>query len=618
MTNLVAGPDILEQLKALNESWCMDVGPNRDDGSKAADGNARVDEQQVIDSDKEKQKVPLTPLEKARNAISQMLSPLASSSEITTATTKDCIVPYLFSALHETSAGSKLEKDEEKESRSSKTPLPSYIQKNSIELRQMEWHVVLILELLCAPQSTIAEECSQNPVTIHALSSAIVLHREEKFRRKNKKKDQKKKKKKRKKDKTNPAASVAILSVKEKEQLLLDHLVDVLSRAPFLLPRDVPMSQFLNTRVLSSDKLFWERMPLFVKHIYEAFEIPNPYIQKPNDDKDKSLLLDSVLETKNRVDSAEGTKNDADRDAILAAKKRKSSREKLQAIAKNKKRQRLASLTSKKKHRGSHFHRNLDDISKLLDKTKLKERKSSSNNFTTTNRHQDKTRGRAKSQDGKFQDRSKRSSKMSNSRHQTNVDDLLTDPPATISHHKRKNKHLNPNAIPSDSSDSTKSNTTEFLLMTPRKTVHSDTSRIIGETPVPTSTDRRLQTVVGETPIAGNHSRAFQSTVGETPTSFHSTPMSSEYRPPPFLSPPTLSSPMKLPTSAEESTKQPVKLFGLLKRTNKIASRGSKMATNKNSVQELSLAGNKNGGKRKASGTSSIDTARAFLRSKTL
>jgi hypothetical protein len=388
------------------------------------------------------------------------------------------------------------------------------------------------------------------------------------------------------------------------------------------------------------------------------------------------LLLSSVHDEK----PVGGKKKHAD-DAT-SAKERKPSREKLDAAAKNKKRQRLASLTSKKKHRGSHFHRNLDDISKLLDKKKkntllsktcgkmaiaksdagrstLKERKATSNNLRTTNTQhrsnrndptvrkkmgsqtknkntlkRDRNRGVAETNAKRDKaDRSREASKKLEAKgasEESSIEAPSTARIDAILDKKRKNSEQKTNHTSNSSSCSNETSNAEFLPMTPRRIVRSDTTLVVGETPVPKGNGMRFEAVVGETPVPGNGPRSLQTNAGETPTyennKLGATPMSSA----PFFSPPVLPSPINFPTAspAENTTippKQPVKLFGLLKRTNSIGSRGKlrnwngtlhdRVAAN-NSVKTLSAAETKNGGKRKANDSSSIDKARAFLRSK--
>ena len=594
-----ADSGILEELKALNESWCRSISPDKDETSNGTDSKSNGQE----DGNPKKKKAPLTPLEKARNAISK----LPPSS--------DSIVPYLFSSLHATTKDvNNTSQDATSATPSSQSPPDTEkVSENDYKLRQMEWHVVLVLELLCASQSR--DGLVSMPAVLDELVASIRLHREEQSRTKHQKLDKRKKKKKKRKREPSPT----ILSQEEKEKLLLNHMIEVLSRAPFLLPRTIPLSQFLNTNVLS-DKTLWKNLPNVVSYIYQAFEIPNPHLKKP---KDRSMLLgSSVLDPNIVIDSTErdstipkaSKKKNVD---VEASKKRKT--EKLQNIAKTKKRQRLASLTSKKKHRGSHFHRNLDDISKLLDKTQsksalsasrgksklgrndksatLKERKSNTDNSKSA---LSAKAGRAetnKLNPDKNQKsvRSKRPLNATVLRRKDNIDDLLADPTAKRSSTNHKAANGNPSKKSSTSNQST---TVDALPMTPRRKVRSDAeSRIINETPVPSSSGRRM--VVGETPVPAD-----RTTVAETPTydnRFGSTPISSA----PFFSPPPLLSPMTLPTpSVEETTKQPVKLFGLLKRTNSITSRG-RMET-----------GMKGGAKNRAQSTSSIDKGLAFLRSK--
>ncbi len=561
---------ILAKLKSLHKTWCMDGGDHEIDA-------AGIDQQQTS----------LTPLENARTTISKLP---ASSNGL--------IVPCLFSALHKGNRSSTPQTPEPADKNKAST--------NEYTLRQMEWHVVLILELWsCASLSGRKTDITD------ALSSAILLYREEQSRQNSDNADKKKKKKKKKRKKDKKDSKKTILSEPEKERLVLDHLVHLLSRVPFLLPRDVPLSRFLKNRILSSNRLFWERSPRTVSHIYETFEIPNPCLKK----KEKSPT--AKKDVKKKEDD-------------VAAKKRKS--EKLLAMAKSKKRQRLALLSTKRpKYQGSHFHGNRDDLSKLLDKKKpktslskgnsLSQRKSSSSKITTTNNtnkrqrfekvdptpsvrkkadHQGKNKGNIRDENKinsekvrKSQDRPKRP-KPSGGR--TSIDAILADPIARVP----QNKSAKTNATTRNNVNvqGNKSSITEVLPMTPRKS--ADTARVIGETPVkegnftpvPKSTARL---VVGETPVPNNLSKVV---VGETPTyenNFRSTPTS------PFFSPPVLPSPSKL-EECKLPSKQPVKLFGLLKRTNNVGLNAPKGLSKKPAMKR----------------TSSIDNARAFLRQKSL
>ena len=443
----MAGSDavtiVLAQLKALNRTWCIDGNNSLDqkDGSTTAGtddvvktGNNTNKRQQLDPKNKQQTTATLTSLEKARIAISKL--PPATSSTDETTTTKSLIVPYLFSALNEKYENDTNDatKDEKTVSSSLQTP-PSGTNNNTVtssrneyELRRMEWHIVLLLELWSCT--------SRKSMVLDALAVSILLYRDQsrqKSTRNNTK--QKKKSKKRKKDKkrdpkNSTSSATIILSEKEKETLFLDHLVQVLSRAPFLLPRDVSLSEFLTDRILTRERLFWERLRHIVSHIYESFDTSNPFVDEGQNDRgdigiDGSLLfLSSGLDDKKKNDDSKeqqqqhscslpgGDKKQkqhrADETTVTAAaaaaaaKKRKAaaSREKLQAIAKNKKRQRLASLTSSKKknHRGSHFSRNLGDISKLLETKKTKKTKpipSSSSHSSTRGKM-----GIANSEDG--------------------------------------------------------------------------------------------------------------------------------------------------------------------------------------------------------------------------
>jgi len=236
---------IVEQLKALNRAWCIDGGTNRKDGSTTADTDASTDSNDTVKrhiDHQNKQSAILTPLEKARIVILKLPPATSSSSSSSTdiTTNNAPIVPYLFSVLSEKDDNTKKVKDE-KNSSSSSHPLPPGTNKdmtNLHELRQMEWHVVLLLELWsCASQSTSNEGSPSKTVVLDALSVSILFYRDQ-SRQKERKTNKKKKRKRDKKNSKEPKASTAVMSEKEKETLFVDHLVQVLSCAPFLLTRD--------------------------------------------------------------------------------------------------------------------------------------------------------------------------------------------------------------------------------------------------------------------------------------------------------------------------------------------------------------------------------------------
>jgi hypothetical protein len=786
----MAGSDavtIVAKLQALNRTWCINGNGTTDqkDGSTTANivanignkTNKQQQQQQQLDPQiKQQTSATLTSLEKARIAISTLPTTTSSDTNETTATNAS-IVPHLFSALNEKYENDAEDamNDEKTLSSSVQTP-PSGTNNNAVtsnsneyELRQMEWHIVLLLELWSCASSQSSDK--EQSVVLDALAVSILSYRDQSRRNsRNNTKPKKKRKKRKKENKKNSqnnaiTTTTTILSETEQERLFLDHLVQVLSRAPFLLPRDVPLSEFLADRILTRERLFWERLCHIVSHIYESFDVSNPFVDDgQNDNGDigidgSLLLLSSGLDYKKKnEDSKEqqqqlhscslpggGKKKQQDRAdetsktaaaVAAAARKRKAaaSRGKLQAIAKSKKRQRLASLSSSKKknHRGSHFSRNLGDISKLLEtkktkKTKpissssslsnsstrgkmgiaksedgakatLKERKASSNNITTAtagHRHSKKVdisartkldrekkkkknsdmhRGNAEAkvkrgidvlQSGGRSKRPSPSKEVSLQAIHEQAAPLIDPMETTALDNKRKRNKPNDNTTNNNgisnrgnnNSGSNKSRNIEVLPMTPRRTIRSDATLVVGETPVP-STRRFEATVVGETPVPGNGSSGMLETmiVGETPTyennnsGFGSTPrsmLSSSSENFPFFSPPVLPSPTKLPSTAsvmaqdknftsmiplQPPQQQPVKLFGtvkLLKRTNSVGgSRGSGNMMMKNRSWDGNVQNhvvNKNGAAkalpaaaRKGDGSSSIDKARAFLRAKSL
>ena len=627
MTN--SDTEIVAQLKAFNRTWRVDVDAyNKDnkDESIAAGADARIGPNKNYLDQKGKKVMALSPLEKARTTISKLSH--ASGAAAATATTSVSIVQHLFAALSEAVNDTETAEDRTSSASSSKelTLGTNNLTNSNSKLRQIEWHIVLTLELWsCVSQSTPNEKFHFKLLVLDALTDSIMSYRDQ--LQKNDKtvinKNIKFKPRKRKKNKKDSKTSVTAKSEKEKETLLFDHLVQVLSRAPFLLPINFPLSEFLIKHIFIQERNFWKRLPYVVSHIFDAFEISNPYL-KPTEEvvervPEKSPLLPSGQKDENVHSNRRRKNNVTD---TTTAMKRKALKEKMETIAKNKKRQRLASLTSKKKRRGSHFHRNLDDISKLLDsknaktihhssssrkrvamnsrdgiEATLKERKVSENNPGTKS----------------SQNRSHRiglpaRKKMNNQRHRKNN-------PNSRGHSQGKNNDEVRQGEVTQSLGGNKN--TGVLPMTPRKSVRSDTSLVVGETPVPSCAGTRYEAVARETPVTRNDSATLNQIVGETPTndnSFGARAMSSSKYP--FLSPPSLPSPVKMHTDAlvEENAiplKQPLKLFGtvkLLKRTNSVGSRSKIQDRNFDSSSAV----------RRNDSSSSIDMARAFLRSKSL
>ena len=680
---------IAAQLQALNRTWCIDGRNAHEDGMTTGDTGVVVDGAGVIVSNnlkyhlhqKNKQMVTLTPLEKARLAISKFLPPTLSDK---TRGRIDFIVPYIFSVLAQSKDS--IRKDENNENKSPSTLKISSTSSdrnatNEYELRQMEWHIVLLLELWSCVSSSTDERSPSKIFVLETITISILFYRDQ-LRKKdmNGEKKKKKKRKKKKDSRKDPIGSAKTMSEKAKDTLFNDHLTQILSKAPFLLPSNVPFSEFLINRIFSSDRHFSERLQHVVSYVFETFEITNPFLSKAENDESENETNDTLLWLSSNTDKKtfDSTRNPFPGGEKIHAKetssdkKRKPSREKLQAITKNKKRRRLASLTSKKRNRGSHFHRNFDDISKLLERKKTKFAPSSSGgkkNIYNSDESAAATIEARKVGDKKFiptahQTYSKKAvpSIRKKIEHETktknhvsvkaanriNTENILKRsrsvqtnnefPKTDLSQRILRNRSENSTCytdIHDTNRSSNKGSNTEVLPMTPRKTVGSYTASVVGETPVP----RNSNTIVEETPVTSGLPRFSDNIVGETPTSENNsvtTPRmqsASDYHSFSLLA---LPSPTKLSastTSAEEtiiSRKQPAKLFGtvkLSKRTNSNASmgkvkkwegNGQYSVTNNAAAKSLSRTEVKSGFMRDGEGPSAIEKARAFLRSKTL
>lgn len=198
------------------------------------------------------------------------------------------------------------------------TPGVDSSEADSCLVRQIEWHITLLLELWILYGDVVLD--SSYPYILNLQESLA-----------------KKKKRKRKKKKPSIQASRD-----EKYFALLAHLTNILSRAAFFLPANVTLGSFLARKCLS--RHVWKSMPNVVSHILDQFEVPNPYIAKKDDDDD----VPKMLVRKKSVGKKQSTKK----------KSANLQKERPRLIAR--KRNRFG---------GSHFHGKIQDISKLLDKS---------------------------------------------------------------------------------------------------------------------------------------------------------------------------------------------------------------------------------------------------------
>jgi len=510
------------------------------------------------------------------------MSTLSSSVTSDTAHLTEFTVPFLFSVLQRNDKVIKHSTDD-----TTTTTSTSKNDINESQLKQIECHIVLILELWAAQ----TENDGRHSIFLDACVTSIlqldqsrndhgsVRNRPRlKKRKRNEKGDNaensaSKKKKETKKNKKSQVSKIVVVTAsnKDKEKVLLNHLVRLVSRAPFLLAIDTSLRDFLIGRCFNQ-KSHWERLPRVISYILDCFEVSNPY------------LLEKSLDEKPPV--------------MVTAQRKKSGEKKL-AIAKNKKKQRLVSLTTKKKRRGSHFHRNLQDISKLLDEKKAP-LSASTTNKNKSNRIDNTTTTTTTTTD--VASRHKRRKVNDQLHHVKTKNSLILTSNSGTSASLATTKSNN-------SSSKSNSNNNKTFIMTPQRSARSDNA-----------VDNEI--VVRETPIAGIAPQLLEIVAGETPTYVGTTPMSSDS----FMSPPVLPSPPTTSTSVETDNHppQPVKLFGtvkLPKRKETVSNNGRK----KSSENDIGSRGKiksyygKNQSHEKSEGNcpSSVHMARAYLRRRT-
>ena len=648
----VTKSDVVDQLKNLNKIWSSNsVAATTSDSTgiyKSPDINAN--------DIKQNQRKTRSPLEKA---ISKLSSVTSNNNYV-----KESIVPFLFSVLG---------RNNDKATSHSTTD-----DNNESELKQIQWHIVLILELWAAAQTSdndgrelqFLEACVTSVQKLDQSRNdhgSVRERRRSKKRQRNENGDHVEKKKKTKNNKRNRTSKATTLptSKKDKETILLDHLVRLMSRAPFLLPVSLSLRDFLIDCCLNR-KNHWERLPHVFKHIFLVFEITNPYLPKSQDDV-ISLFSSSFPDT----DPASVNKKPADEIPILTtAAQRKKSREKQLTLSKNKNKKRLVALTTKTKRRGSHFNGNLQGISKLLLDKKKTPLSSTTTNKNTSNRVDNTKNGSTTIQTGSNHhiDRTNNTADVATRSKKRKVNDqksvtvqhptdklkptfrntvnetkkkayISTDRGANESkpesgriihvqgtkmsiqqHHSPKPKNsatlkdrtgasiVNKRISNSSSSSINNNNNNDALAMTPKRSVRSDS-------------DVANETVVGETPTAGAAPQLL--VAGETPTygvakgSIGSTPRSCVS----LISAPALPSPPLTSTSGNtgNAPPQPVKLFGtvkLLKRKEPIhkpilINSNSRKSIN-NNIGSLGKIDEKNKGNQ-GNRPSSVHMARAYL-----
>lgn len=389
-------------------------------------------------------------------------------------------------------------------------------------LKKIEWHIVLMLELW-----------------IYYGESFLDLSYRRILKLQNKKNA---KKKKRKKKSSLPSIKEGVATQLEKHNALLDHLTNILSRAAFFLPVHETLGSFFTRRCLT--KRVFVKHPKVFTHILDHFELQNPYVPKLDDEAVSTIMIVKKKKT-------------------LAKKAAPSKKKKL----KLKQRPRLVDPKQRHHFRGNHFHRNMSDISKLLDHSNTPNYRSSKGNDKLSKRRSKLVTPHTDSTSKSKQEIATFATKKEISR-DTNV---------AINRKIGSAKRSNEEIVQADTKKSKKrqlksSYTTpeETGLMTPlanKKRQRTDSEKMVMETPLATTLigDRTIvnetplylrndkTTIVGETPIAnGNNS---ENIVGETPCNNNTLKMVDET---------PISKSGNISLSLPEPV-QPMKLFATLK-----------------------------------------------------
>jgi hypothetical protein len=342
---------MIAQLQQWNQEWCKTASlllllaeqQETKDTTRSTSG--------VASSDRE---TPQTPLSMALNLVA---TTIVSSLETESTSSRIIIQQHLFKTLHST-----FERQRQTNVISTATTATTITTKSdgfaagettaatdvvsNRKIKQIEWHVTLLLELWMKGGDAMMETCAkclqeQNPDRNKSSSSS------------SSKKQQRSKRQRRNfqnKKKTSSSSKT----------IILNHLVETISRAPYLLPFGTPLQQFLASIVTQKH---WEALPAVVSHLYGAFEIPNPFLLESSED-DESVDYD-LFSASNNAPPQEHT------DEPQPSKRRKAPPQQEQ----QQKKQRVLStlnknrLLTKSSSRTTHFQGKMNDISKLLDKT---------------------------------------------------------------------------------------------------------------------------------------------------------------------------------------------------------------------------------------------------------
>ncbi|CAJ1924250.1 unnamed protein product [Cylindrotheca closterium] len=192
--------------------------------------------------------------------------------------------------------------------------ISSFSSSQSSMLRQIEWHVVLLLELWIQHGERLVQELYPRLLVLQ-YARQEAQKKEEKIKRKwkrmnrpgNQNKAVKKKLKQSKHGGKEPKSSLSKFSAskfrikqlakyqkvmeqtpalvnrmqtatpQDKELQLLNHIATIVSQAAFFLPGNESMTAFLTSKCLSPR--IWKVLPQVVTHVYDDLERSNPYLE---------------------------------------------------------------------------------------------------------------------------------------------------------------------------------------------------------------------------------------------------------------------------------------------------------------------------------------------------
>ena len=210
-------------------------------------------------------------------------------------------------------------------------PLEQKERDGEIRLRTIQVHVLLRLQLLLLQDQIFTEHYVK-----------LALDKSSKKRRKKKARD-------------------GIVQSSSPTEFLLDDIGQILSTAAFVLPQHVPFGSFLSSCLT---KQVYSQLGSVVSDLFGLFEIPNPYVQRPSEDDDANGLIRPITRRKKKR-----------KQQAIVVPPPPSKR-----FLPPKNQNRFGATTNH-----SHFHTQLETISKLLDQPSPPLRESTNANHVRGN-----------------------------------------------------------------------------------------------------------------------------------------------------------------------------------------------------------------------------------------